>query len=188
VRPLQYGSTKPQASLPRLSQAKTNSRTRTQPCGFFVPLEPSYRTPQSGCDDHRSGQTGRTGSTTMVCRGRRPPERHFYGSMKPFTGSPRVRAQRPTSSFFLTAIGCCLFLTVKDNHQKARSRPLRLSPSPDAWGNYLPSGLLPRVYYFASRTIALSGEDHDGFLRTTSACAGHFSLAGKSQHDHGLIS
>lgn len=65
-----------------------------------------------------------------------PMEIPRHGLTKPLRAPPRVRATRPTSSFFLSAIGCCRFLTVTDNHQKARSRPLRLAPSPDAWGHY----------------------------------------------------
>ena len=59
-----------------------------------------------------------------------------HRSTRRLTAPPRVRATRPTSGFFLSAIGCRRFLTVTDNHQKARSRPLRLPPSPDAWGHY----------------------------------------------------
>lgn len=82
------------------------------------------------------------------------------------TAPPRVRAERPTSGFFLSATGCCRFLTVTDNHQKARSRPLRLPPSPDAWGSLR---VLKDTYshHFAPRTrSSLTG---DGSLRTTSA-------------------
>jgi hypothetical protein len=142
-------------------------------CGFLLPLEPSYRTAHRVRLPSRRLNQPHVTPTNMVCRGRRPSERHFYGSTKPFTASPRVRAKRPTSSFFHAATGCCRFLTVTDNHQKARSRPLRLSPSPDAWGELLPSGTtstgsLRRCadYYPTGRRPLLIPADDFGDCRT----------------------
>ena len=82
------------------------------------------------------------------------------------TGSPTRSGYTPDFELFPSAIGCCRFLIVTDNHQKARSRPL---PAIAVARRVGALRVLKDYYshFFASRTTSpLSGND---FLRTTSA-------------------
>ena len=81
------------------------------------------------------------------------------------TGSPTRSGYAPDFELFPSAIECCLFLTVKDNHQKARSRPLPATAVARRVGA-LRVLKDTTTYYLATRDTSLSGDD---FLRTTSA-------------------
>jgi len=65
----------------------------------------------------------------MVCRGPPHRRRRIRGSTEPPQLPARVRAERPTSRFFLQLPGGC-HDELSENHQKARSRQLRARHSP----------------------------------------------------------